>query len=165
MTGGESMVEVILVPMTQEEFAAFREVGISQYAAENVKAGYWHESEAVERSRQSFEKLLPDGIRTADNHFFTIRDKADGKKVGSIWMRAEWDPAVPRAFIFEFFIEEPWRGKGYGKQAMKAIEAKAKELGLRMLMLHVFCYNRVAVHLYEISGFKAASLNMIKEIP
>jgi hypothetical protein len=41
--------------MTQAEFDAFIELVIPEYAADNVDAGYWDESEALEKSRKVFD--------------------------------------------------------------------------------------------------------------
>ena len=42
----------ILIPMTQPEFEIFLARAIPDYAADNVRAGYWSESEALEKSRE-----------------------------------------------------------------------------------------------------------------
>jgi hypothetical protein len=54
--------------MTQPEFEIFLAHAIPDYAADNVRAGYWSESEALEKSREGCEKLLPKGLQT-ENHF------------------------------------------------------------------------------------------------
>ncbi len=72
-----------LVPMIEEDFKAFLEYDIQVYAAENVRAGYWTSAEAVERSRQDHERLLPQGLSTPDHHLYTIFDPAAQLKVGN----------------------------------------------------------------------------------
>ena len=61
-------------------------------------------------------------------------------------------------------MDEKFRGKGYGKQAMLLIEEQASELGLKSLGLHVFAVNTVARNLYESVGYEASSLNMTKKL-
>jgi ribosomal protein S18 acetylase RimI-like enzyme len=151
-----------LIPMTQSEFDAFLERDIPAYAAENVRAGYWDESEAPEKSRKEHESLLPRGLRTKDHYLYTVHDEKQA--VGMIWLRAEMDRPKKSGFIFDLEIDEKFRGKGYGKQAMLLIEAKAHELGLRSIALHVFAYNDVARNLYESLGYEVSSLNMIKNL-
>ncbi len=46
-----------LVPMTQSEYDEYLKHLIPDYAADNVRAGYWDESEALEKSRQQIEAL------------------------------------------------------------------------------------------------------------
>ena len=41
-----------LIPMTQPEYDEYLKQLIPDYAADNVRAGYWDESEALEKSRK-----------------------------------------------------------------------------------------------------------------
>ncbi|MEP7134740.1 MAG: GNAT family N-acetyltransferase [Chloroflexota bacterium] len=151
-----------LVPMTQPEFDAYLTRLIPDYAADNVRAGYWDESEALEKSRKQTETLLPQGLQTKDHYFFTLVD--GDQTVGMIWLKAELSRAVKNGFIFDVLVDEKFRGKGYGKQLMLLIEEKARELGLKSIGLHVFGYNTVAKNLYESVGYEVSSFNMIKQL-
>ena len=151
-----------LTPMTQSEYEAFLERLIPDYAADNVRAGYWSEDEALEKSRQQTMSLLSDGLQTKDHYLFTLYD--GDKAVGMIWLRAELDSPVKSGFIFDVEIKEEFRGKGYGKQAMLLTEEKARELGIKRMGLHVFAYNDVAKNLYERIGYKVSSMNMLKDL-
>lgn len=152
---------VRLVPMTAKEFAEYLERDIERYAEENVKAGYWAPAEALEESRKEHQQLLPSGLATKDHHFLKIQDEG-GIMIGEAWLKANHDTLLPSAFLYDLFIEEAHRGQGYGKQAMLALEEKAKELGLRTLALHVFAHNAKARALYEGLGYEVKSLNMEK---
>ena len=151
-----------LIPMTQLEYEAFLERLIPDYAADNVRAGYWDESEALEKSRQETERLLPQGLRSENHHLFTLYD--GDQAVGIIWLKANVDRPIKSGFIFDVEIKEEFRGKGYGKQIMLLIEEKARELELKSIGLHVFAYNKVAKNLYEGIGYEVSSLNMIKKL-
>jgi ribosomal protein S18 acetylase RimI-like enzyme len=148
--------------MTQPEFDAFLAQAIPEYAADNVRAGYWAEAEALEKSHKEFEMLLPQGLQSENHFLFTVYDGEQA--VGLIWMRANMDRPTKSGFIFDIRIDEKFRGKGYGKQAMLLIEEKARELGLKSIGLHVFAYNKVAKNLYESIGYEVSSLNMIKQL-
>jgi RimJ/RimL family protein N-acetyltransferase len=151
-----------LVPMNQAEYDAFLEQAVPEYAADNVRAGYWDEAEALERSRKEFETLLPKGLQSEHHYLYTLYDEENA--VGLIWMRANIDRPAKSGFIFDLRINERFRGKGYGKQAMVLIEEKARELDLKSIGLHVFAYNKVAKNLYENIGYEISSLNMIKKL-
>jgi len=151
-----------LIPMTQSEYDAFLEQAVSEYAADNVRAGYWDESEAIEKSRKEFERLLPQGLHSENHFLYTVYEGEN--IVGLIWMRANTDRPTPSGFIFGLRIEEKFRGKGFGKQAMLLIEEKAHELGLKSIGLHVFGENTVARNLYESLGYEISSLNMSKKL-
>lgn len=149
-----------LIPMKENEFADYVEVLIHDYAKDNVEAGYWDPADAVQLSRKQTMDLLPQGVNTPNHHIFTVRD--GDQRVGVIWMRATLDTVIKSGFIFDITIDENQRGKGYGKQAMLLIEEKAKDMGIRLIMLHVFANNKVARTLYEKLGYEARSLNMTK---
>lgn len=151
-----------LVPMTQAEYDVYIERLITDYAADNVRAGYWSEEEALERSRKQTESLLPQGLQTVNHHLYTLYD--GDVAVGMIWLRAELDRPIKSGFIFDVEVKEEFRGKGYGKQAMSLIEEKARELGIKRMGLHVFGYNQVARNLYEGIGYTVSSLNMLKDL-
>ena len=151
-----------LIPMTQPEYEAFVKRAIPEYAADNVRAGYWSESEALEKSRAGYEKLLPKGLQTENHFLYTLYHEDDA--VGMIWIRADLQSPIKSGFIFELYVAEKFRGKGYGKQAMLLIEEKARELGLESLGLHVFAVNKVARNLYESVGYEVSSLNMTKKL-
>jgi ribosomal protein S18 acetylase RimI-like enzyme len=151
-----------LLPMTQPEYEKFLERLIPEYAADNVRAGYWAESEALEKSRQETERLLPEGLQSKDHYLYTLYD--GDQAVGMIWLKANMDRPVKSGFIFDVYIDEQQRGKGYGKQLMLLIEEKAHELGLKSIGLHVFAYNDVARKLYETVGYEVSSLNTIKKL-
>jgi ribosomal protein S18 acetylase RimI-like enzyme len=153
---------VKLIPMTQNEFKAFLERDIREYAAENVRAGYWSEAEALEKSRQAHDRLLPDGLKTKDQYLYTLHE--DKQAVGMIWMKANLDSPRPSGFIFDLFIEAPFRQKGYASQAMLELEEVARGLGLQQLGLHVFAHNQAATKLYEKLDYRVSSLNMIKKL-
>jgi GNAT superfamily N-acetyltransferase len=61
-------------------------------------------------------------------------------------------------------LDEARRGQGYGKQAMLAIEAVAKDLGIETIGLHVFAHNPAAMQLYKGLGYEPTSQNMVKHL-
>jgi ribosomal protein S18 acetylase RimI-like enzyme len=160
---GAGMAMVKLTPVTQEEFQEFLERDIREYAAEKARAGHWAEAEALEKSRLEHERLLPDGPKTRDHHLYTIRAEEDA--VGMIWLKASLDSPRPTGFIYDLFIAERFRRKGYASQAMLQLEEVARGLGLQQLGLHVFAHNQAAVSLYERLGYRVSSLNMAKDLP
>ena len=153
---------VRLVPMTEEEFEAYLDKTVPEYAAENVRAGYWPEEGARERSRKIYFNLLPDGVKTENNYLFRIQVEESGEKVGVLWMKHE--APRPHGFIFDIRLDETERGKGYGKQAMLALEEVAREMELKTIGLHVFAHNTAAMNLYKRLGYQISSQNMVKRL-
>jgi ribosomal protein S18 acetylase RimI-like enzyme len=153
-----------LVPMLESDLHAYLEKAIPNYAGDNVKAGYWSEEDALEKSRAAFDRLLPDGVDSKKQHVYKIQDTVTEQDVGIIWLNAQMDAAKPAGFIYDIEVNEEFRGKSYGKQAMLAIEEKARELGLKSIGLHVFAHNLVARGLYEKIGYMVKSQNMTKAL-
>jgi len=156
---------VKLIPMTKAEFQAYLEEDIRRYAEANVEAGYWHPSEALEKSRQVHEQLLPDGLATKNQHLFSIVDEASDKKVGILWVNINIEAPIPSAFIYDFLIHEDQRGEGYGTQAMKSLEDWLQQKNIETVSLHIFANNKPALKLYEKTGFEITSLDMRKVLP
>lgn len=155
---------VQLVPMTEFEYQSFLERDIPEYAQEHVQAGNWHPSEALQRSRSEHGRLLPDGLATKGHYLFSIVDLQSGDRVGMLWFAADDNRPQPVAFLYNFEIYTPFRSKGYGLQALAALEEKVKELGLVKISLHVFGHNQAAQALYARAGFHVSSVFMAKEV-
>lgn len=153
-----------LIPMTEREFEVYLEQDIRVHARENVRAGYWTEEEALERLRKAHEELLPDGIKTKDHYLFRIQLSESEEKIGVLWLNVRLGIPHPNGFIFDISIDEAQRGKGYGRQAMLALEEIAKGMRLESIGLHVFAHNPTAKRFYESLGYQIIGLNMRKEL-
>lgn len=145
--------------MSEEQFQSYLERAVHRYALENIRAGYRTEEDAEIRSKEDHLRLLHDGLDTPFNHLFVIKDLANGDQVGALWVKLEEDGSRS-GFIYDLFIEEEHRGKGLGKATLRALEKLVKERGVRVLYLHVFAHNPVAIRLYRESGFVVKSMNM-----
>ena len=156
------MVE--LVPMTEIELRAFLDVAIRTYADEHVKSGDWHPDEALGRSEAEFHELLPSGLATPNQYLFSIRDPASAENVGILWFHARHRAVESAAFIYNIEIYPPFQRRGYASQALMALEARARALGLSKIELHVFGHNTGARALYEKLGFAATHAMMAKSL-
>ncbi len=151
--------------MDEEEFQEYLEWSVRNYAEEKVKAGSWPGEGAYERSKGQFDMLLPNGRNTPNSHLFKIVDNEAGKRVGTLWFGIASPPMeVQGGFIWDIIIFPEFRGMGYGKQAMIALEEKARELGVNRISLHVFGHNNVAIGLYRKLGYSETDLMMSKDI-
>ena len=147
-----------LAPLQQEDFERFLEQEIRGYAEDHVRNGNWPEDSALERSRQEFERLLPDGVHTKDQYLWSL---VEGEtKVGVLWVQVR----DQKAFIYDFVIDELFRGKGYGKQALSAMDEQLKSMGVESVSLHVFGDNITAQELYKKMGYQITGIHMKKEL-
>jgi ribosomal protein S18 acetylase RimI-like enzyme len=155
---------VRLVPMSQDEFAAYLEFAVDHYAQEHVRAGNWSPEQARKLSEDSYRSLLPDGVATPDQYLYTIQDQTLGEKVGLLWFAAEEQAGAARAFLYDIRIDEAYRRRGYATEALQALETKVQELGLATIELHVFGHNDAARAMYEKLGYQVTDLRMSRTL-
>ena len=153
---------VTLQPMSDNDFKDYIERLIPDYARDKVEAGNWSEEEALERSRTECEGLLPQGPGTPGNHLFNLTNDAN-QKIGVLWYAANKNTGHP-AFIYDFEIFEPFRRRGYARQALAQLDEDAKKRGFKKLELHVFGHNMAARELYKTSGFTESNVIMTKSL-
>ena len=150
---------IVLKTMISNEFQQYLGYAIENFANEQIISGNWEKEKAISKAVEIHKQLLPDGPNTNNNYLFTIRDGE--LKVGIVWLAKKDDN---KGFIYDINIWKANQGKGYGKQAMKQIEVKAKELGLKEIGLHVFGHNKVARGLYEKLGYVETNIKMEKSL-
>ncbi|XXM71828.1 GNAT family N-acetyltransferase [Lysinibacillus sphaericus] len=145
--------------MTSDDFEVFLKKSIISYAKEKTRSGNWTEEESIEKAKADYQRLLPQGEKTENHHLFSLYH--GNSLFGSFWLAAMPNRTV---YIYNVEIEEKYRGKGYGKLAMKEIENKSKELNANKIELHVFAHNTTARKLYEKVGYEVTNVIMAKKI-
>jgi GNAT superfamily N-acetyltransferase len=148
------------------DLAAFRRYLASSttaYAADKVRVGTWTAEEAAGRAQREFDALLPRGQETPGHHLRTIVDAA-GRGVGVLWFGPTSELGDDATFIYDIEIESRYRGRGYGRAALEALEPLARSLGFERIGLHVFGDNEVARTLYRSAGFVETDVTMRKTI-
>lgn len=156
---------VKLMPLELHDFDVFVTDASKEYAQDKIKSGNWQPEEAIEKARDEFQRLLPDGLLTKDQFLYSILDEKDNKKIGVLWVQIEIDSHRRRAFICDFIIEPPFRGQGYGSQALLALDDELSQMNVESVSLHVFAHNTIAVGLYEKMGYSTTNLYMRKNLP
>ena len=151
-----------LVPLKESDFDTYYEENIVQFAEENVKNGHWGKQEALEKSRAAFRRFLPDGLQSKNQFIFNIFDEEQKNKLGILWFEVKIDEPNRPAFVYDFVIDEQYRGKGFGKKTLITLDEKLKEMGAKSVALHVFGHNTVAFELYKKMGYEVTNINMKK---
>jgi RimJ/RimL family protein N-acetyltransferase len=153
---------VNLRAMTPEEFVPYEEADAHHYAENMVRAGFWSPEGAFSKAKDIHANLLPDDVHTRGHLFFVIEDIQNKESIGVIWLFIDHETEPPSGFIYDLLLHAQFRGRGLGKQAMLALEQKARDLGLSSLTLNVFEDNTVAKALYASLGYQIQSSNMRK---
>jgi ribosomal protein S18 acetylase RimI-like enzyme len=153
----------MLRPMTATEYDAWRSAAIPDYAADKVASGQWTADEALERSRQEHDELLPLGPQTPDHHLLTIVD-GQGAAVGVLWfaVRARFDARI--AYVYDVAVWPQRQREGHALRAFEALEVEVGRLGLSGIALHVFGHNHGARALYERLGFEPTNISLFKPV-
>ncbi|MEM0136432.1 MAG: GNAT family N-acetyltransferase, partial [Thermoplasmatales archaeon] len=85
--------------------------------------------------------------------------------VGMIWVGwGKYGDQTSSPWIWDFIIYKNYRGKGYGKEALIALDKELKERGKKKVSLQVFGHNSVAINLYQKLGYKITNIVMSKEL-
>ena len=85
----------------------------------------------------------------------------NGEVLGTIWYEVR-DGVMREAYLWNIFIDEVRRGRGYGKEAMRELERTAKKEGARRIQLNVFGFNSIARNLYLKMWYQDAAITMMK---
>lgn len=147
-----------LRPITDAEFAGWKDRTATSYAAAIGPARGLTEADALKTAYAETDKLLPDGPATEHHHIWIAL--ADDAAVGNLWICTR----PPVAFIYSIEVDSTQRGKGYGRAIMLAGEEECRRLGQRQLDLNVFGDNTTAIGLYDSLGYAVISQQMRKEL-
>jgi len=130
------------------------------YVADLISSGVGEQAAARIASEQE-AAAFPDG-RPASGH--TVFDIAvDGEVVGHLWIGPRDADDEAHWWIWDIEIDEAWRGRGIGSEAMHFAEQHAKDRGGVEIGLTVMADNR-ARRLYASLGYTEASLRMRKSL-
>jgi ribosomal protein S18 acetylase RimI-like enzyme len=153
----------ILRKMTDSEYAAWIDVLVPEYAADKVAVSRWSKGEAVELARKEYGQLLPKGLETENNYFFTVLNQS-GQPVGSLWFGEGQRVGYKVAFVFDLIVRPEYRRQGHARRALQALEIEAAKRGLAGIALHVFGHNAPGRALYEKLGYAPTSINLYKPL-
>jgi ribosomal protein S18 acetylase RimI-like enzyme len=155
---------VRLRPLRGDELPEFIEHGIEEYARDMAANAGLSPERARKKSEKDWANLLPNGRVPPGHHLFAVEDER-GERVGEVWFAErtnDFDATV--AFVYSIEIAEPFRGRGYGRQAMLLLEDDVRSLGLSHVALNVFGGNEVARSLYRSLGYAETAIWMRKAV-
>ena len=143
-----------LRPFAAGGFDAYRDKSTKEYAQDLIRAGKSKKRKALREAIKEFDSILPQGAATP-NHYLNHLVNEQGEAVGFMWYGIE-DEGV---FLYDFWINEDQRRKGFGRQALAALERIAETQSLSTITLQVFDFNAAAQALYESVGYEVISRN------
>jgi ribosomal protein S18 acetylase RimI-like enzyme len=157
-------MSVRLRPLRDDELPAYIEHGKAEYARDMVENAGLSPEQAQKKSDKDWALLLPHGQPSPGHYLFAIEDES-GERVGDLWFAErtnDFDATV--AFVYSIEIAEPFRGRGYGRQAMLLLEDEVRARGLSHVALNVFGGNDIARSLYRSLGYAETAVWMRKAV-
>ena len=151
-----------LEPMSDEEFADFRNRNEASYASEIAASRAIPLDEARRTAADEHSQLLSDGLRTPGHYLWTAYD--GDQPVGDLWLHIEAKSDGLHAFGYAFEVRPELRRRGYGRAITAAAERKCRDMNVVAIGLTVFGPNKAAQRLYEDLGFEATVLQMRKRL-
>lgn len=152
-----------LRPMTRAEFDAWLPRQVAAYAAKIAASGAMPADAAAKKAEQDTARYFHGGFATPGHLVFRVM--AGEVAVGWLWLAVPGPSLDPlMAWVFEIEIEAPFRGRGYGRAAMRLAEDVARAHGMTSLGLNVHGQNMVARSLYESLGYETMALQMKKPV-
>ena len=95
---------------------------------------------------------------------FVYRLLDDGVAVGVLWIGEEQDAPPEHWWVWTIEIDEPFRGRGFGRAGIELAEEESRRHGATQLGLNVFGDNHVARSLYTSLGYEISRLQMHKAL-
>jgi len=153
-----------LRPMSEEAYDEYVNNSVPNYAREKVASGEWQEEASIERARDVFNEMLPQGLKTPDNYLFEVIDEWNDTPVGVLWITTRERAGQKIAYICDVYIDSDQQSKGHASRALRALEDKVRSMGLSGIGLQVFGHNESAFRLYKRLGYLPVNFFMFKEL-
>jgi ribosomal protein S18 acetylase RimI-like enzyme len=159
-------VDIRLRPLAAAEFPQFRELLRAEYVRSLIEDAGLSREAAEAKAAGDHEALFAGGRPQSQHRIHVLEDQASGDRVGHLF----WSPRRPtgspaeRAYLYELFIDEEFRGQGLGTRALELLESEARAEGLPGIDLNVWGGNEHARALYRKAGFREHAVFMSKEL-
>jgi ribosomal protein S18 acetylase RimI-like enzyme len=112
------------------------------------------------------ESLFPDEEQQPHQRIFILEAANSGEAVGHVFWAPRQAPGTTtgRAYLYDLFVAERFRGRGLGRRALELVEGDARSEGPPGIDLNVWGGNDVARGLYRSAGYDERAVFMSKEL-
>lgn len=151
-----------LRPATQDEFDDWLPRQEAGYAEQIIASGSMPPQEARQKARRDTQRAFSAGLATPGQLVFRVLAKDE--PVAWLWLAVPGpdDPAM--AWVYDIYVDEAYRGRGYGRQTMLLAEDEARTRGMTSIGLNVHGSNTVALSLYDSIGYEVTTQQMKKPL-
>jgi ribosomal protein S18 acetylase RimI-like enzyme len=153
---------IYLKEMAEAEFSEYKHFLIESYAQDISRNYQISIDEARVGSANQINEFLAQGLSTPNQYLYNIllSGSSDDESIGYLWL--DVDSSKRRCYIYDIYLHEAFRGKGFGRQTLELIEMRMNEINIQRIGLNVFADNTAARDLYSKMGYQIISLNMQK---
>ncbi|PKX81666.1 acetyltransferase [Pectobacterium peruviense] len=151
---------VNLTDMTESDYPDYRQFFILEYAQDLQESRGYDAEKARAIATQSIDVALPQSTLTPANKLWCIHSLDNEDVIGYLWVILNGNSA----WISDFCLLPAWRGRGFGKASLAAMDVVVAALGINEVGLRVATGNSVAKALYEKQGFQITGFNMHKSL-
>jgi ribosomal protein S18 acetylase RimI-like enzyme len=159
-------VDIRLRPLRDDEFPVLLRLLRIEYVRSMVEEAGLSAQAAEDKATADHASLFPDGRQQPHHRISFLEDVTTGDRVGYLFWAERQPPGSlgTRAYLYELFIDEPFRGRGLGRRALELLEEEARSQGLPGIDLNVWGGNDAARALYRSAGFGERAVFMSKEL-
>ena len=152
--------EVEFEPFDRGYLAEWLAHSKSEYIKERVAAGDTPD-EARANAEASTQRTFPEGSPAPGQLAGWL--VWDGQRIGELWV-GPFSSDPERWWVWDIRVDERFRGRGLGRQAMVLAEELARANGAVSIGLNVFAHNTKARSLYASLGYLENSIQMRKKV-
>ena len=143
------------------ETAGKRKTEIAQLYYKNVHSVAFCSHYTYADAYEKMESLIS---HLADNTAIVYGAFENEKIVGFIWAYPHQFREELRMYISEIRVEEEYRNRGIGTELLKMVEARAKEMGIGAIYLHMEADNPDVKRFYIAAGYTEERIQMRKPV-
>jgi ribosomal protein S18 acetylase RimI-like enzyme len=159
-------VDIRLRPLRDEEFPDFLDLLRKEYVRGMVEEAGMSTQAAEDKATTDHASLFPGGTQQPHHRIRLLEDVATSERAGHLFWAERQPPgsAGTRAYLYELFVDEPFRRQGLARRALELLEDEARAKGLPGIDLNVWGGNEPARALYRSAGFREQAVFMSKEL-
>jgi RimJ/RimL family protein N-acetyltransferase len=152
-------VSVRFRAVRDEELPAWLDAARRFYVDDLVAHGGMTHAAADEKATRDYGALFPGGRPGEGLHVLVVEDDT-GVAIG----RLLFAERPSGAWLYEIELDPAVRGRGLGRETMRAFEEHVRALGAEKVALNVFAGNEVARSLYRSLGYVEDAIHMSKPL-
>ena len=113
-------------------------------------------------ARAKAAREIPQVLADPANVLFALEDS--GARIGHLWLGERELNGRQVLWVWDVFVDEGFRRRGFGQAALRVAEDEARRRGLPCIRLNVFGGNEAARALYRSLDYQEIALVMGKDV-